>query len=330
MDSNLTATVNENGRPTVHYVAAEWHLYTVKSLTSILDSVGMDLTTWNWSDMLQSERLPWGLWVLSDFDRIPAWWLEIAARRYALLTSAQMTVLNDPRRFLHRAAFIRQMWTKGHNSFDCWLPAFGEVPYRYPVFLRTILAHRGTISDLLPDAQAARAALEDALAAGHPLANLCFVEYRAAPTTEGVFRKFAAYRVGDQIVGALSVNERGWHAKFGSKGAASDVDYAQERREMIRYPHEAAIRLAFDVAGLSYGRADFAIVNGRIEVYEINTNPFIGTVTEHPNADRLESNRLSRDGLGAAFAKLFRPSPPDLVDGHIPVPPDPRPLGRQP
>lgn len=316
--------VNSPDMPVVHYVATGQHLYTVRDLPMALEARGAVLRTWPWADMLKADTLPAGLWVLTDFDRLAAWWIEVAAQRAALLRAAGVPVLNDPGRFVHRAAFLRRMHRAGLNSFDCWCPALGEVPDRFPVFLRTILAHRGTLTDPLPDAGAAAAALQDALAAGHLLGNLVFIEYRAAPDAAGIFRKHAAFRVGDRIIPTLTVNDRGWHAKYGTMGAATDAQYAAERAGITASPHAAALRAAFDLAGATYGRADFGLVDGRVEVYEINTNPAVTALREHPNADRLEAARISHDLLAAALVALIRPGPPVIV------PPDAPSAFRQP
>jgi hypothetical protein len=323
-DPSPALPVNTSGAGMLHYVATGTHLYTIRSVAPGFAAHGMTLQTWAWADMLKAETLPCGLWVLTDFDRLPAWWIEVAAHRAGLLRAAGVPVLNDPRDFVHRAAFLRRMYRAGLNSFDCWCPALGEMPDRFPVFLRTILAHRGTLTDLLPDAAAAAAALQEARAAGHPVGNLVFIEYRAAADATGVFRKLAAYRVGDRIIPALSVNDRGWHAKYGTVGAASDAQYAAERAAIVASPHEDALRAAFEVAGATYGRADYAVVGGRVEVYEINTNPSIGIVREHPNPDRMESDRISRDRHAAALAALVQAGPP------VPVPPDAPAALRQP
>ncbi len=304
----------------MHYVATGTHLYTVRDLAAALAPHGAGLRCWPWADMLKADRLPAGLWVLTDFDRLPPWWIEVAADRFARLRAAGVAVLNDPGRFLHRAAFLRQMQRAGRNGFACWMPALGEVPDRFPSFLRTILAHRGTLGDLLPDAGAAAAALGAARAAGHPVGNLCFIEYRAAPDAEGVFRKLAAYRVGDRIVPTLSVNDRGWHAKTGTKGAASDAFYAAERAGMGHSPHEADLRAAFDIAGVDYGRADYAVVDGRVEVYEINSNPTVTALTDHPNADRLAAAAISRAAHAAALAALVTDGPAVAVPPGAPHP----------
>ena len=39
--------------------------------------------------------------------------------------------------------------------------------------------------------------------------------------------------------------------------------------------YEGIMRKIFDLASIEYGRADCGVVDGKIQVYEINTNPDI-------------------------------------------------------
>jgi len=54
---------------------------------------------------------------------------------------------------------------------------------------------------------------------------------------------------------------------------------------------------AFDLAGIEYGRADHATVQGRPVIYEINTNPTIGG----PEPQR---RQMRADSLAAARRRL--------------------------
>ena len=48
---------------------------------------------------------------------------------------------------------------------------------------------------------------------------------------------------------------------------------ASERHFVEANLYESILRRAFDLAGIDYGRADFSIVDGAPQIYEINTNP---------------------------------------------------------
>lgn len=293
------------GAPRVIAVTTERHRATFRALAEELAGQGVRLERWGYPYLFAQTALPRAGYVLTDFDRLHPWQIELAGRLYRRLVEAGLTVLNDPCRFVPRVALLRRLRAEGINGFRVWLPVEGEMPDRFPVFLRTVHAHRGAASGLLGDAMAAAQALERALARGRVLSDLAFVEFAAEPVPgTGLYRKHACYRVGDRLIRALTVTEEGWVAKDGTMGAARDADYAADLAEQTAYPHEALMRRVFDLAGARYGRIDFGIVGGRPQIYELNTNPNIRFNKDHPNADRVAANVLIREGLTGALAAL--------------------------
>ena len=277
-----------NKQPTIVFVATRFHLVTVQELIAPLAETGVRLVLRPFDSFVMAQRLERAAYVLTDFDRVHPWQAELAGKLYQALVDAGLPVLNDPRRFLPRHALIRQLHAEGVNSFTCWLPALGEVPDRFPVFLRTITAHRGPLTGLLDTTQAAQDALGLMLEAGHVLCDLVFVEYRHAPAREsdGQRRKHACHRIGAHIIPGLTVTEAGWPVRHGNVNAATPEDYAADLAELDAYPYADALRRAFEIAQCEFGRADFGVVDGKVEIYEINTNPYIGFSSDHPNGDR--------------------------------------------
>lgn len=251
---------------------------------------------------VRRQRLPGGTALFTDFERMAPPWLEAAALLRARVAETGAPVLNDPARFLPRAALLRALHREGINRFGCWLPVLGEAPERFPVFLRTGWAHRGVIGDLLESPEAAAAALEAALAAGHGLGDLMFIEYAGLEREGAVFRKRAAYGVAGQVVPAATVSHGHWVAKQGTKGAATDAQYAQDRAAMADYPWEALVRRVMAVAGQDFGRVDFGLTAEGPAVFELNTNPYIRRSYKHPNADRLAGEEQTEARLMAALA----------------------------
>ena len=50
---------------------------------------------------------------------------------------------------------------------------------------------------------------------------------------------------------------------------------AREMEYLKGNPHEAALRENFELAHIDYGRCDYGVVDGRLQVWEINTNPVV-------------------------------------------------------
>jgi hypothetical protein len=300
------------------YVCVADCAYTVADFPERLAVLGVDFLNLPWEAIAANRELPRGGYILTDFDRLSPSEQDLATRVHQRLIASGQPVLNDPRRFRPRDALLSHLHRQGINDFTCWRPADGAFPDRYPVFLRTIAAHRGVIGGLLDGPQAAAEGLAAALAAGFALRDLLFVEYAAeAQPDSGTFQKHAAFRIGDAVFRANTVHEATWVAKTGTLGVARPEDYAQERAEMDDWPLEGWARQVFDAAEIGFGRVDFAIVGGRPQVYEINTNPDMRSRVEHPSAIRRETLTLMRARQDAAFAAVAGPSsgpPLDMRD----------------
>src|SRR5690606_9516313 len=95
-----------------------------------------------------------------------------------------------------------------------------------------------------------------------------------------------------------------WAAKYGEVGVADQALYDDEYDIVASNRYGEAIRPAFEAAGIEYGRADFALVDGRPQVYEINSNPMLERIAEHPFPVRLRTDAVSFERLGEALAAI--------------------------
>ncbi|WP_162917062.1 hypothetical protein [Dongia deserti] len=269
--------------------------------------------SYTYDRLFRSRRVPRGTWVFTDFDRLGAWELELAARAYRSLKAAGLTVLNDPAIVCQRFTLLRRLREQGFNRFAVWSVDAGEWPDRYPVFLRAQSAHRGSFSGLLGDRAALEAAIAERIGRGVPRRELMVVEYCAEAVREGLFRKLASYRVGAVMVPALCVHQSSWVAKDGEMGIAGQDLYDDEYRIVAEDRHCAEIRPAFEIGEIEFGRADFGMVDGRPQVYEINTNPTIGILEKHPFAVRIKADRLFQEKFAAALRRIDTPDSAERV-----------------
>lgn len=322
MLTRLRRTVNRRWRskPTpkrqVIHIATRQHSYTVRQLVRTVQRRGTALRIGTYDWFLAQKKLPKATYILSDFERLHPWYLERLGKHYDWLTERGCRVLNDPRKFLPRPALLRKLQAEGVNSFGCWVPSLGERPDVFPCFLRTIASHRGPASDLLHTAEEAAAALAQAMADGRVLSDLMFIEYRAEPTGDNnVFRKYSAYSVGQPIIAGLIVNDSKWSAKQGEPGSASAAEYAAELARAKKFPDVELARRVFDLSGTEFGRIDYAFVAGRPEIYEVNTNPSIKFTFDHPDDNRIKTNRLQRRQVAAAMVEVAPKHPTaDQID----------------
>lgn len=248
--------------------------------------------------------LPAGAAVFTDFERLAPWELEMVSVLRARIGETGAPVLNDPAKFLPRGALLKVLHREGVNSFGCALPAQGERPARFPVFLRTMAAHRGVIGDLLHSAEEVEAALESAVAAGYPISDLIFVDYAPLEKEGGVFRKRAGFGIGGTVVPAPTVSDHHWVAKSGVKGAAGAAEYAADYAELEDWPHRALVARVMALSGMDYGRVDFALTPQGPAVFELNTNPQIRRGLEHPYENRVATCRWIDARLHEALAEI--------------------------
>jgi hypothetical protein len=69
--------------------------------------------------------------------------------------------------------------------------------------------------------------------------------------------------------------------------------YEEENAILREDPYRDTLRQVFELAEIEYGRADFGIVEGKPQIYEINTNPTIRPAGSHPFSIREDSLRLA-------------------------------------
>ncbi|MEO0884019.1 MAG: hypothetical protein AAFY34_14995 [Pseudomonadota bacterium] len=261
----------------------------------------------SYNRLFKQSRFHLATYIFCDFDRLDFWELELAAKVYRELRNAGCHVLNDPARVLQRFSLLRRLQRDQLNSFQVWDAATDRLPNKFPVFLRTKAAHRGTLTDLLQSEGAAETALSEAVDGGINIHDLMFVEYCAEPLVPGLFRKLSAFIVDGTVVTGMAVHDGHWHAKFGEEGIAGE-DLYQEEYDFVRTNAFAdQIKPVFQAANIEFGRADFAIVKDRIETYEINTNPSISPIETHPFPIRVEADKLHHERLLAALSKIDHP-----------------------
>jgi hypothetical protein len=286
----------------IRFVMTRGHGYVLDHLRR--DSRAPRLEVVHYDRLIRARSAPRRVHVFTDFDRLGAWDLELAAAVHRCLAQAGVPVLNDPARVKTRFALLRALHEAGINDFNAYRLDEGLWPGRYPVFLRRSAGHRAPLSDLLEDRDALERAVEQALDAGVPASSLLVVEYAGEPVAPGHFRKLAMHRVGERLVQQLSANDGAWLVKYGRRAFASPAFYREELGWMRRSPFADTLWRAFEVAGIEWGRADFGLLGGRVQVFEINTNPHVPLLDDHPVPERVESARLAFAGVCDALREL--------------------------
>ena len=253
----------------------ELHRYTGDEFVGhFRDRLGGRFQVLSYEQVFRARALPVGHVIFSDFDRLTPFLREVAANMAAALrqVAPEARILNHPLRVKERYELLRALRLAGINDFDVARLDVGRRPERYPVFLRREDDALGPETALIEDAAAFDRALAELDAAQRPRKGRLWVEYRAQPGPDGLFRKFAAFRIGERIMPYHLQISEDWTVKSKSWNREAMND-AEELAFVRDDPHAETLRRVFDLAGIDYGRADYAVVDGQVRVYEVNTNP---------------------------------------------------------
>jgi hypothetical protein len=256
--------------------------------------------------LLRARRVPDGTWCFADLELLSEAERARAAEVWQQLADRGCRLLNHPTRSLRRYDLLRLLEQQGANRFRARRLSEEGEPRRFPVFIRRENDHGGSRSPLLPDASALRAEAVRLCAAGEDPRALLVTEFCDTADEHGVYRKYAAFVVGDAIVPRHLFFRRDWQVKRNDNALVGEgARFIGEELEYIETnPHERRLREIFAAAQISYGRIDYALLDGEIQVWEINTNPVIAFPGRDPHG---AFERLRR--------ALFPPRTPPLRKG---------------
>ena len=290
----------------IRFLHTRGHDYTVSYIKA--DPNAPPIKCVNYDALIRARKLPGGTYIFTDIDRLSVWDLEHASHLYLQMKSVGLRVLNNPATVRTRYPLLRALRAAGLNDFNAYRIDELESIERYPVFIRKIHGHREPLTDLLQNREELQKAIDSAIAAGTPRENLLITEFAAEPLRPGLFRKLSAFRIGDAIVPHISVHDTVWLVKYGRPFDNIEDLYKEESTLLQTNPYADHLKKVFDIAGIEYGRADFGMYRGRIQVYEINTNPQVAPSGKHPSQTRMMNMDISWKTYLAALRAINTPN----------------------
>lgn len=223
-----------------------------------------------------------GLYVFSDVELLDDEQRRQATELHVRLKAdpARHRVWNDPARSARRFEVLDRMAKEGRNGFRAFR-AGGPLPedLRYPVFVRDENEHTGTRTPLLHNAEELRAALEELRAGARPTQPLLVVEWLDYGDANGVYRKYSMFRWGDILVRKHVLFSSDWMLRTPEDGPRFKApEFLEEEQAFLSGggagdAHDEEVRKIFDRLAVDFGRIDYTVADGRIQVFEINTNP---------------------------------------------------------
>jgi hypothetical protein len=307
------------GRATViYFVTTSGHGYTIERH---LEAWGRELAgrvqPMSYRQLLSTRRHPRGLYLLTDIERLGRRISEQAAVLYRRLRSDGSIVLNDPAQVRKRADLLRTLHSAGINRFRAFRATDALDDLRYPVFLRCADDHRGSRSSLLSGPAELHAAIASQSRTRFFFRDehskfrffrwgprrrreLLVTEFCDTADSSGVYRKYSAFALAGRIVPRHLFFGTQWMLKAPERITPETVE--EEKAYVAQNPHAVELREIFALARIDYGRIDYGVCNGRIQVWEINTNPMI----THPSDARVAQRIPVQEAFARRFAAVLR------------------------
>lgn len=266
------------------------------------------VTSLTYEELFFERAGPIGHYIFTDFDRLSRYELECAAAFADAVHRAapDVRILNHPLKVLERYALLAALHRAGINSFAATRLETGERPPGYPVFIRAEDGYGGPETDLIHNEAEFDAAVADLSQRGLPRRGRLAIGFANERSSDGFFHKYGAFNIAGRIVPHDLMYGRDWVVKIRSSNESrtqtrdreygnSPVGIDKELHYIVENPHEQALLKAFSIAGIDFGRADYGVVDGRVQIYEINTNPHLPWHT--PTSTRMERRAIVERGL---------------------------------
>lgn len=288
------------------FVTTARHDYAIRSM---LDAVGSDLRRHllllDYDEFLGWRRLPMGSYILADLERLSAEDAAQVARRVDALRDRQpdTVVLNDPRRHRSRLSLLETLHASGRNDFAARRADAPLDGLRYPVFIREAVEHSGAVSERLPDAAALAEALTVLARGPRPLSDYLVIEFIDVRNAAGHFEKYSVLRIGEHWIASDLSLHTDWVVKGEAHESRVPGDIELDAAFQRDNPHVDRLREVYAIAGIDYGRIDYAFHDGRLQVFEINTNPMLPVPADADPAYRASTLRYL-DGVLAGLAAV--------------------------
>ena len=119
-----------------------------------------------------------------------------------------------------------------------------------------------------------------------------------------MYRKYATFVIGDTVIARHLIGSTDWQVK---EADLLDTDLLCEEVEYVdANPHERELREVFALAHVDYGRVDYSLHDGRMQVWEINTNPTLVMPTYDPKRPRTPVRNRFTERVAPCWAEIDR------------------------
>ncbi|MTD99823.1 hypothetical protein GIY56_05960 [Paracoccus sp. YIM 132242] len=304
----------------ITFVATDDHQYTVRDVLETRDHpLHGRIMILGYAEFLAFRRLPRSIYVFVDLERLDAAAARQVVDRIEALQKVcpDCKVLNRPDRVGTRLDVMRRLHEAGINDFRMLPVTTPPEAFRYPVFLRRADDHEGPKSALIETPQALREAVAALDPADRQGDRFAITEYVDARNHLGLHEKRSYTRVHDRLFPSALDQSQDWVCK----GEYTDPNTRPDPQRELAFLQSNAdievLRAAFDAAHLQYGRADYALVDGRPQIFEINSNPWLEPPEQVPAEARAGAEHIVQAWIDA-LAQLADSAPAPVTWLDVP------------
>jgi len=255
------------------FVTTRGHEYTVRALAGGGFGARLpDVRVTTYDRLFLAKTTRSATHIFADIERLQPWERRLAADLYRALGTIGTRRLNDPAQVKTRYQLLRALHRDGFNPFQAYHADDNPRPKRFPVFLRYDADHEDPISPLIETQDRLDEVIAGLPAAGTPLDGVIVIEHCAEPIAPNLWKKYGTFAIGGNVQLDHTLVQDTWCVKHGL-GDASKVGedkFIDERQAIIENRFADAVRPAFGIGNIEYGRADHGTVDGRQVVFEIN------------------------------------------------------------
>jgi len=226
-----------------------------------------------YDSFLKRRKLHAGTYIFSDIERLPLRTSEWAEKFWKELDNSELSVrlFNNPLKVMRRYELLRNLYENKIQNWNVYRLTELRWPETYPVFLRREDDHEGPITDLIYNRQDLENEIKLLSERGYSAGDIIITEFCDTKDSDGIYKKYGAFFIGGKIIRRHLHFSDNWVIKYSNfteeKFIKEEMDYIQSDY------HEVEIKEMFKLANIDYGRIDYAILDGKIQVWEINTNP---------------------------------------------------------
>jgi len=290
----------------IYYVVTEEHNYTIEMF---LDTWGLSLDSRfevvPYSIFTNATNFPAGTYVLSDLERLTRSEIDRTTQIWEHLTHTGLRVLNHPVRTLRRYELLRTLFQLGENCFNVYRLSEVREPRRFPVLLRPVAEHY-IFGGLHRSQDEIDKATRHALRKGRSLEDVLMIEFCDTSDSVGTFRTYSAFVVAGTVIPRCLYFSRKWKLK---QPDLLDEEMVREEWEYVALnPHQEWLARIFRLANVDYGKIDYSLLDGKPQIWEINTNPILLLPPERYKPVQLPAQQLFADRVTRAFEELDVPS----------------------